>query len=167
MSVVHHVTSAADFQNLISSNTYVLADFYADWCPPCKAIAPVFEQLASSHGVSGKFAFAKVNVDELQDVAGTYGVTAMPTFILFHNEGITNSIRGANPTALKAAVQEVSGNIAKQEEAHKTRTFKTNERSGPGKDNGPVSGTSDTNTISGNYTMTSGARSDWKMSLRG
>lgn len=61
---------------MLSSNTYVVADFYADWCGPCKMIAPIFDQLANAHAAQGKMAFVKVNVDSQQDVARKYSVQA-------------------------------------------------------------------------------------------
>jgi thioredoxin 1 len=76
MSKINHISSSAEFQKLISSNTCVVTDFYADWCGPCKAIAPIFEQLATSHSQPGKLAFAKVNVDNQQEIAQKYGVSA-------------------------------------------------------------------------------------------
>ena len=76
MSAPISATSATHFKSLLSSHTYLIADFYADWCGPCKAIAPLFEQLARSEGKPGRFAFVKVNVDNQQEIAKTYGVTA-------------------------------------------------------------------------------------------
>jgi thioredoxin 1 len=164
MSQVHHIASATEFQALLSTTNYVIADFYADWCGPCRVIAPNFTQLASSHGITSKVAFAKVNVDTLQDVARTYGVTAMPTFIVFHNGRVTSSIRGANAPALKTAVQDV-GRLAKLEgETTETAAPPRNESIGKEKISNE---TVDAKPVSGNYSMTSGARSDWKMSLRG
>lgn len=76
MSKINHISSSGEFQKLISSNVCVITDFYADWCGPCKAIAPIFEQLATSHSQPGKLAFAKVDVDNQQEIAQKYGVTA-------------------------------------------------------------------------------------------
>jgi thioredoxin 1 len=100
----------------LSSTTNVVVDFYADWCPPCRAIAPVFSKLADSHAVGGQLAFAKVNVDHVNDVAKRYDISAMPTFVFFENgkprpvavkgskDGLVDRIRGADPKALTAAV---------------------------------------------------------------
>lgn len=111
---VHHITSSTDLSTLLSSNTYVALDFFADWCPPCRTIAPIFTQLAAQHSVPGTLAFAKVNVDHVQDVARAYGVTAMPTF-LFFKEGKqvavhgNKMVQGADAMKLKAAAEKLGG----------------------------------------------------------
>jgi thioredoxin 1 len=76
MPSITHITSPAHLSTLSSSNTYLILDFYADWCGPCKAIAPVFEQLASANASTGKLAFGKVDVDAQQAIARQYGVSA-------------------------------------------------------------------------------------------
>jgi thioredoxin 1 len=112
---VHKITSAAEFDALLSATRHVVVDFYADWCPPCRAIAPVFSKLADDHSSGGRLAFAKVNVDLLGDVAGRYGITAMPTFMFFRDGtpftagGKVDRIRGADRAALKATVQALAG----------------------------------------------------------
>lgn len=70
------VTSASHFSQLISQSTYTIVDFYADWCGPCKAIAPVFASLAEKETKPGKMQFVKVDVDSQQEVARKYGVSA-------------------------------------------------------------------------------------------
>ena len=70
-----------EFQSFIN-NEYVLIDFYADWCGPCKMLSPVIENIASSRD---NIKVAKVNVDELNDIARSYSVMSIPTLILFKN----------------------------------------------------------------------------------
>ena len=70
------VTSASHFETLLNSSTYTIVDFYADWCGPCKAIAPVFQTLAEKETKPGKLQFVKVDVDAQQEVARKYGVSA-------------------------------------------------------------------------------------------
>jgi thioredoxin 1 len=116
-----YINSPQELQTLLSSTSYVVVDFFADWCPPCKAIAPIFETLAAKHGKPGYLAFAKVNVDQVQAVAQTYRITAMPTF-LFFKEGkqvAVNGqamIQGADPRALGAAAEKLSGLAVKKAE---------------------------------------------------
>jgi thioredoxin 1 len=118
---LHHIESAAQLDALFASTTYVAVDFFADWCPPCKAIAPIWASLAARWSVPGYFAFAKVNVDHVHDVSARYRVTAMPTF-LFFKEGrqvAVNGqpmIQGADPRALMAAAEKLGGLAQKKAE---------------------------------------------------
>jgi thioredoxin 1 len=118
---VQHINSATELQELFEKNTYVVVDFWATWCGPCKAIAPVYEQLAAKYAIPGQLAFAKVDTDALQDVAMTYRITAMPTFMFF-KEGkqvAVNGqpmIRGADPRSLGAAAEKLGGLAKKRQE---------------------------------------------------
>jgi thioredoxin 1 len=104
MAAITNIKSAGEWQSLLSGTSVVVADFYADWCGPCKQIAPHFERLAKEHARPRKVAFAKVNVDEQSSVAQTNGVAAMPTFKVFHNSSCIDTIKGANPSALSEAI---------------------------------------------------------------
>lgn len=79
---------------------------YADWCGPCKMIAPHFQRLAAEHSRPKKIAFCKVNVDSQSTVARTQGVTAMPTFMAFHKGSRVAVIKGADPGALTRMVAD-------------------------------------------------------------
>ncbi len=75
------VLNDADFKEFISTaKTPVLVDFYADWCGPCKMIAPVLEEVAGEY--EGKVQIAKVNVDENRNVPGEFNVSSIPTLIM-------------------------------------------------------------------------------------
>lgn len=69
------------FHQLIQSATPVLVDFYADWCGPCKAMSPVIQEVAKE--VSGRARIIKINIDKNTQAAQAYGVSAVPTFIIF------------------------------------------------------------------------------------
>jgi thiol-disulfide isomerase/thioredoxin len=71
-----HIASSSQFSSILSSNTVVIADFYADWCGPCKAIAPLFEKLTAQHSKPGKVIFIKIDVDAQKEIAKEQGVTA-------------------------------------------------------------------------------------------
>ncbi|KAL7931336.1 thioredoxin-like protein [Trichoderma chlorosporum] len=111
---IHHIESSAQLEELFASTTYVALDFYADWCPPCKAIAPLYQTLADKHSADNQLAFAKVNVDHVQEVAAKYGITAMPTFLFFkQGEQVAvngeAAIQGADPRKLGAAAEKLGG----------------------------------------------------------
>lgn len=71
----------------------VLVDFWAEWCGPCKAIAPMLDELAEAN--VGKLKIVKVNVDENQDLAAEYGIRAIPTLIIFKGGQIKEQLVGA------------------------------------------------------------------------
>ncbi|KAL2210140.1 thioredoxin-domain-containing protein [Sarocladium strictum] len=103
MSTVN-IGSSGEWDKLLSGTDVVIADFYADWCGPCKMIAPHYERLAKEHSRPKKVAFAKVNTDNQSDVARSNGISAMPTFKIFHKGACVETIKGANPSALNDAV---------------------------------------------------------------
>ncbi|CAJ0915828.1 8827_t:CDS:2, partial [Entrophospora sp. SA101] len=72
---------------------YVIVDFTATWCPPCKFIAPIFENLSKIHS---HVKFLKVDVDESSDIAEKYNVTSMPTFILFNKGEVVGTVLASN-----------------------------------------------------------------------
>jgi len=86
-----------------SSATPVLVDFWAPWCGPCKAIAPILEELAVEF--AGKLTIAKVNIDDNDTIAAEYGVRAIPTMILFKGGKVAETLVGMMPkAALKAKI---------------------------------------------------------------
>ncbi|TKX25187.1 PITH domain-containing protein 1 [Elsinoe australis] len=108
MSKTVHIESTAQFTSLLSSSRVVVTDFYADWCGPCKAIAPFYEQLSSQLSRPNQITFTKVNTDNQKQIAQSYNITAMPTFMIFKNGRETQRIRGADPKALDAAVKNLA-----------------------------------------------------------
>ncbi|KAJ5370921.1 Thioredoxin, partial [Penicillium cataractarum] len=102
------IKSEKEWEELVEkSNEPVVVDFFATWCGPCKAVAPMVEKMSDSH-TSVKF--YKVDVDELSEVAGNNGISAMPTF-LFYKDGqrIDDlTVRGAQPKAIEQAVLSIS-----------------------------------------------------------
>ncbi len=89
----------------IKNNGVVLVDFFADWCGPCKMIAPVLEELAKEY--EGKATIVKVNVDQEGGLAQEYGVMSIPNLILFKNGKVVKQAVGFQPKpALKAMIDE-------------------------------------------------------------
>ncbi len=88
--------SDAEFQKMVlSSSTPVVVDFWAPWCGPCKAIAPVLEKLAQAY--AGKLIIVKVNTDENPEWAMKYGVQGIPTLLFVDNGAVIDRLVGASP----------------------------------------------------------------------
>jgi len=83
------------FQELIAGDTPVLVDFWAEWCGPCRMIAPMVEEIAAEY--AGTLKVAKLNVDENPQTAGTYDVMSIPTLIVYRNGQPQKRIVGARP----------------------------------------------------------------------
>jgi len=108
MSKTLHITSPTHFGQLLSSSRIVVVDFYADWCGPCKAIAPVYEQLSAQLSRPNALTFTKVNTDEQKEIASTYNISSIPTFMIFKAGRETKRIKGANMKELDAAVKQLA-----------------------------------------------------------
>ncbi|KAJ5774130.1 Thioredoxin [Penicillium paradoxum] len=116
MSVVE-ISSKEQFSSLLTSSRLVVADFYADWCGPCKAIAPAYNALATQLSRPKQITFTKINVDHQQELAQAYGVTAMPTFIVFKNGRVNQTVKGANPAQLNQIVQKLASEASQSDDA--------------------------------------------------
>lgn len=90
-------TSDAAFDRTVKQGGLVLVDFYADWCGPCRIVAPVLEQLATE--LDGKLTVAKLNVDDNPRTAQKFGVMSIPTLILFKDGKPVDIMVGAAPKA--------------------------------------------------------------------
>jgi len=103
--MVAEVKSLTEFNDFINEDKVTVIDFHATWCGPCKQIAPFVEKLSKEFNQNN---FLKVDVDEVSEVAAEVGVRAMPTFMVFRKGEKVAEVVGANPAALKAAVQKAN-----------------------------------------------------------
>ena len=101
------VTEATFEQEVTKSETPVIVDFWAEWCGPCHAVAPVLDKIAEER--AGEIKLVKVNIDEEQGLAAKYGVSSIPTMILFRNGEAAASAIGAQP---KGALERSLGLVA-------------------------------------------------------
>ena len=86
-----------NFSEIVAATPLLLVDFWAPWCGPCRAVAPVLEEIARAE--AGRVVVAKVNVDEQPTLAQRYGVQAIPTLLLFKDGRIVDTMVGAPPKA--------------------------------------------------------------------
>ena len=93
-TAVQHVTDA-DFDQTIQAGKPVFVDFWAPWCGPCRIIGPIVEELAPSY--QGKAIMAKVNVDDNPQIAQKFGVTSIPTLMMFKDGKLVDRAVGAMP----------------------------------------------------------------------
>ncbi|MGQ9574476.1 MAG: thioredoxin [Thermoguttaceae bacterium] len=106
MAHVRELSESSFAAEVLESAEPVLVDFWAPWCGPCRAVAPVVEQLASEN--AGKLKVAKLNVDENQNLAAKYNVTSIPTLMIFHNGEVVDRFVGVQPKArLQQAIDQL------------------------------------------------------------
>ena len=103
---VIHIGSEEAFDQLIAGDTPVLVDFWATWCGPCRMIAPIVEEIANEY--AGKVVVAKVDVDEMGELAQRYRIMNIPTLMLFKQGQLVDKAIGARP---KAALEQMLNKV--------------------------------------------------------
>ena len=102
-----NVTDADCEAQVINADGPVLVDYWAPWCGPCKAIAPILEELATE--MDGKVSIAKVNVDENDAISADFGVRAIPTLLLFKGGAVVETIVGM--TSKDALIEKINAHV--------------------------------------------------------
>jgi thioredoxin 1 len=101
------VTDSTFDAEVLGSDRPVVVDFWAEWCGPCKMVAPVLEEIATEH--SDKLTVAKVNIDENPEIARRYQIMSIPTISVFSGGEVVKSIVGAKPKA--ALLRDLEGYV--------------------------------------------------------
>jgi len=91
--LIKHVSDASFEADVLQSTQPVLVDYWAEWCGPCKMIAPILEEIATSY--EGKLKIAKMNVDENRDIPAKFGIRGIPTLMLFKDGQLAATKVGA------------------------------------------------------------------------
>jgi thioredoxin 1 len=97
-----HLTEKNFDDVLVATEGLVMVDFWAEWCGPCRAIAPVLEELAEAS--EGRVTLMKVNVDENHGLAARYGIQSIPTILFFKEGAVVDRVLGAAPRAVLQSV---------------------------------------------------------------
>ncbi len=116
---VSQILSGQEFDSIIKNTkeTLMVFDLYADWCGPCRLLAPVYNELAATHGQKVKF--YRVNVDKTPDVASAFQVQAIPYVVFVRNGELVHAIAGLNPKETYEKVITACGSVGSNDDCRK------------------------------------------------
>ena len=95
--LIKHTSDASFESDVLRSDKPVLVDYWAEWCGPCKMIAPILDEVSKDY--DGRLQIAKMNVDENRDVPAKFGIRGIPTLMLFKDGQLAGTLVGAHPKA--------------------------------------------------------------------
>ena len=90
-----------NFEEIIAEGKPILVDFYADWCGPCRMVAPIVEEIAEENP---QYTVGKINVDDEPELATAFGISTIPTLVVIKDGKVTNQVSGARPKAALLAL---------------------------------------------------------------
>ena len=99
--LIRHISDASFEADVLKAGTPVLVDYWAEWCGPCKMIAPILDEVATAY--QGKLSIAKMNVDENREIPAKFGIRGIPTLMLFKNGELAATKVGAMSKAQHTA----------------------------------------------------------------
>ncbi|KAI9714491.1 MAG: hypothetical protein M1820_000452 [Bogoriella megaspora] len=105
---IAEINSPAEFSQYLNKFSIVVVDFWAPWCQPCKTIAPLYQQLSQQLSRPGQIIFTKVNTDQQTQIAQSYTITTIPTFLVFKRGKEVSRVRGAEPKQLSEVVKKLA-----------------------------------------------------------
>ena len=95
--LIKHISDASFEADVIQASTPVLVDYWAEWCGPCKMIAPVLDEVSTAY--QGRLTVAKMNVDDNREIPAKFGIRGIPTLMLFKDGQLAGTLVGAHPKA--------------------------------------------------------------------